>query len=439
VLNETVTNRPIMSLVVVRDLPWPDSGGGRMRNLHNITILSTYGRVMVLAAHEIRCLSPSPPSHLVGNIDTWTSLDQLLLEDPPPYEYYPEPLKLEWWENPLGHPSDITWSPFRHVALERYIERHKIDFVLFEDICLWRYVEAVDLNVPVLMDCHNSQSHLDRESAAAHALGVSAVSQRILHAASYMETIHRELPVAGFVVCSANDQERLVEIGVDSSRIDIVHNVVQPLSKCASANNEKAWVVSELLQSCPRPIILFAGIMNYAPNVDAALFLIEHVLPLVRLSIPDAHLLIVGKWPTPDLIEAAFANRNVLITGEVLNTLPYYSLADVLCVPLRYGGGTRFKILEAFAAGLPVVSSAKGCEGLAVTNGRELLIAETAQENADALGRILSDKVLTHSLCSSARTLLESAYTPVVAAKQLDDILFKYGVTSDPRSGTRIE
>lgn len=414
------------SLIVAREFPWPDNGGGRMRNLRNIAILSTYGKVIVLVVHD--SWRPPPPRHLIRNIHSWLSLDQLILEDPPPYASCPAPLKLEWWNNYLGHPFDAIWSPFRHVALSRYIARQKINFILFEDICLWRYVSATKLQVPILMDCHNSQSHLDRELARALSSRSSAFQERVLRAANNMETVHRELPVSGFLVCSGLDQDRLQELGIEKSRIDVVHNVVKPLSPRSSVDAKRRPMVSELLSACRGPFILFAGVMNYAPNVSSALFLIQHVLPLVKQCIPDARLLIVGKWPTPELLEASLTNPHVFITGEVLDTLPYYDLADVLCVPLQSGGGTRFKILEAFAADLPVVSSAKGCEGLTVKNGRELLIAETAHENADAIVRILSNKELKRSLCSSAKILLGSSYTPAVAAKQMRSVLRKYGL-----------
>jgi len=178
--------------------------------------------------------------------------------------------------------------------------------------------------------------------------------------------------------------------------------------------------------------------MNYyAPNVEAATLLIREILPLVRRQLPDAHLLIVGKWLQPELFTLAATYSHVLITGEVSDAARYFHLADVRCVPLNSGGGTRFKILEAFAAGLPVASSSKGAEGLLARNGRELLIADTAHEMADRVVQILSDRLLRRRLCSSAKKMLMRSYTSAVAERQLNSVLVKYGLV--PKSTPRID
>src|SRR4051812_41704682 len=111
--------------------------------------------------------------------------------------------------------------------------------------------------------------------------------------------------------------------------------------------------------------------MSWGPNGNAASFLIREVLPRVRQVRPDARLLIVGRNPPADV--AAYHERaGVVVTGGVPDVVPYFRDARCLVVPLESGGGTRLKILEAFAAGLPVVSTPVGVEGIDAQNGVHL-------------------------------------------------------------------
>src|SRR5262249_18253181 len=113
-----------------------------------------------------------------------------------------------------------------------------------------------------------------------------------------------------------------------------------------------------------RPVILFVGTMSWLPNVSAVQFLASAVLPAVRRCIPAAQLRIVGADPTPE-VQALAALPGVEVTGRVPDIAPYLREAHVLAVPLEAGGGTRLKILEAFAAGVPVVATGVAAAGLA--------------------------------------------------------------------------
>jgi glycosyltransferase involved in cell wall biosynthesis len=155
--------------------------------------------------------------------------------------------------------------------------------------------------------------------------------------------------------------------------------------------------------------LIFVGHLRYPPNVDAVRFLAHHILPALRARIPDARLTVVGDGAPGALGE--FSGRDDIdLVGRVPSPLPYYQDAHVAVVPLRAGGGTRLKILEAMALGRPVVSTPLGCEGLAVEDGKHLLVADDAANFAAAVARLLTDRALVARLTLEARALVERDY-----------------------------
>jgi glycosyltransferase involved in cell wall biosynthesis len=150
------------------------------------------------------------------------------------------------------------------------------------------------------------------------------------------------------------------------------------------------------------------GRMDYHANIDAALHFAKTTWPLIHARRPELRLTIVGAQP-PDAIRA-LASDNVVVTGTVDDVRPYYHSALVSVVPLRVGGGTRLKVLEAMAAGTPVVSTTLGAEGLAVTNGKDILIADAPEAMADAVVRMQSDSPERRELIANARQLVQTRY-----------------------------
>jgi glycosyltransferase involved in cell wall biosynthesis len=137
--------------------------------------------------------------------------------------------------------------------------------------------------------------------------------------------------------------------------------------------------------------LVFTGKMDFRPNVDAVLWFGQEVLPLICRELPEAHFYVVGQRPHSRLA-ALKNNPAVTITGAVPDVRPYISGAAVYVVPLRIGGGTRFKILEAMALGRPIVSTSLGCEGFPeLRDGESILIADTPEAFASQTVRLLRD------------------------------------------------
>ena len=154
--------------------------------------------------------------------------------------------------------------------------------------------------------------------------------------------------------------------------------------------------------------LLFIGSMNYPPCVDAVIYFSTRILPIIQIEIPDVHLWIVGN--NPSLEVQNLTSDHIHVTGFVESVIPYYQQTAVVVVPLRAGGGTRLKILEAMTFGRPVVSTKIGCEGLDVINGQHLFIADTPEEFSEGTIRLLKDKKLSKQIVCQARKLVEQKY-----------------------------
>jgi len=166
------------------------------------------------------------------------------------------------------------------------------------------------------------------------------------------------------------------------------------------------------------PALVFVGSMNYRPCVDAAIWLVREILPLLRRSHPGLHVWIVGRCPLPEVL--ALAGDEVTVTGEVEEVAPYYRRATLAVVPLRAGGGTRLKILEAMALGRAVVSTRVGAEGLRVIDDTHLALADDAPSMARNIASLLDDDQRRSRIERAARALVEAEYDwDRIAAAQL--------------------
>ena len=135
--------------------------------------------------------------------------------------------------------------------------------------------------------------------------------------------------------------------------------------------------------------VVFTGSMDWLPNEDAIRYFTDQILPIIRGSIPELSLTVVGRNPYPGLLELSKRDPAVIVTGRVEDVRPYMDRAAAYVVPLRIGGGTRLKIFEAMAMEKAIVSTTIGAEGLPVSNGNELRIADTPEAFASAVVELL--------------------------------------------------
>ncbi|MBI2939766.1 MAG: glycosyltransferase [Chloroflexi bacterium] len=203
--------------------------------------------------------------------------------------------------------------------------------------------------------------------------------------------------VDGVVAVSEADRRALAALG--------------PLPPCAVVPNGVDTDRYQPLPSRPAgsPRLVFTGTMSFRPNVDAVEWFVRTVWPALRRAEPNLSVAIVGREPTP-AVRALGRIAGVEVVGPVPDDRPPIGSATVYIVPLRIGGGVRLKILQAMAMGVPIVSTTLGYEGIDASSGEHLLAADTPDEFAAAIRRVLHDPALAQSLGASGRALAAAHY-----------------------------
>jgi glycosyltransferase involved in cell wall biosynthesis len=176
----------------------------------------------------------------------------------------------------------------------------------------------------------------------------------------------------------------------------------------------------------PADTLVFTGSMDWMPNIDAIQYLMDEVWPLIAAKRPAARFVIVGRSPPSRLVDAA-KSRGLRweFTGRVEDVRPYVRRSQVYVIPLRVGGGTRLKVFEAMAMGCPVVSTTIGVEGLPLDPGRHYLLADTPEEFAAAVLRLLDDAALRRHVADEARSYVAKNFSTGHVVRVFEDICAK--------------
>ncbi len=265
-------------------------------------------------------------------------------------------------------------TPAMKSMLADLLEAKPYDAVQMESVHLAEYLPIVRQarNQPrVVSDWHNIES----EVMLRYSLQSASVAERLYAraTAARLEATEHRLLAGSDAVCVCSERERGYLKGWNPPcPVEVVENGVD--CEFYAGHNDPAAGKS----------LLYVGSMDYHANVDAVVHFAEEIWPAIAAAHPDLTFKIVGRNPVP-AVKALAEKPRVLVTGSVPDVRPYYREALASVVPLRVGGGTRLKILEAMAAGAPVISTALGAEGLKVTPGKDLLIAESAADFLQAV------------------------------------------------------
>jgi len=376
-------------LVVSPLLPYPPYTGGALRIVHLVRALSAEHQVTLLAAvppgvplePAKRALAPATVQAVRAG---WVP------GEPPSWSK-------RWWQlrSLFSGRSALFWT--FGASLRRAIERQ--DWERFDAVQAEYSVLGLlpfPSRLPLILDAHNVEYRVLERTAAQSGAWRRAwlrwESRRVRH--------DEEAAWRRADYCLAPSLVDASEIGRVARRpVVIVPNGVDldryPPLDFALAEPDH---------------VLFVGTYRYRPNVDAVEWFVREVWPSIRAARPTARCSLVGMDP-PASVRRLAAVPGVEVVGTVADVRPWLARASVVVVPLRSGSGTRLKILEAFAAGRPVVSTRIGAEGLTVVHGQHLLLADDAGEFAAAVLRLLSDTWLQRQLALRARELVESDYT----------------------------
>jgi glycosyltransferase involved in cell wall biosynthesis len=296
----------------------------------------------------------------------------------------------------------VYHRPAFQAALDRLLQRRSFDVIQVEHS--WMMPFDFPSDTPIVLDEHNIEYDILRRTAA-----VGGTLPRKLY--NYVDYLKQR----------AEEQRywrRVDACALTSARDEALLRGVVPDVRTAVVPNGADTEFFSPRDQAPEPgTLLFFGTINYYPNTDGLLFFLREVMPLLRRSHPRVKLVVVGSSPPPAI--RRWASPDVVITGSVDDVRQYLARAQVVIAPLRIGGGTRLKILEAMAMGRPVVSTPLGAEGLAVTGGTDILIGDGAPAFAVQVGRLLDDDALAQRIGSAGRRLVEQSYDWRAAAQKL--------------------
>ncbi len=314
---------------------------------------------------------------------------------------------------PLPDPRSDPWgrlpplaaryaSPVVADRIAAIVAAHHVDVVLLESTELASYTGPFP-NASVIIDEHDLSF---RSHARQRAVGISRFDTLNVLGGGYADWVRRyhfELEACETVdqvhVMSTTDSTVLSRHLRDGTRrIRVIPNGVDTDHFRAPADNAH------------RRGVLFVGSFPHLPNLDALHHLADEIWPLVREALPDAELTVAGARP-PESVLALNGKNGIHVVGEVADMAPLYQRHKVLAVPIRAGSGTRLKILEAMACGLPVVSTALGAEGIECRPGHDLAVAERPDGMAAAIGDLVGrDEARWRALSEGGRQLVVERY-----------------------------
>lgn len=392
------------SLVVTRHPPYPPMGGAALRNWQTVHALGALGPVDVLSIGSGPCEAPPAP------VREWRHFEQPELQASRSLR---ERVRgRAWWLRALAHPAaDALWHPSVARAIEALVSERRPDVVVLEELWLQPYLALLRRRgCRTVFDAHNVERALRQQIAAESKPGSPRARIRARRLLARVQALERDMVdhTDQTWACSETDARLLRALGTRGRAVHVVPNTVD-VDHYRSVRERSIEPPAGLPQD--REWIAYFGAYSYGPNEAAARILVDRILPRVQESLKNAALLLVGRDPTPWMTALAATHSDVLVTGSVPDVRPYLAAARVAAVPLTTGGGTRLKILEAFAAGLPVVSTAKGVEGIDAIDGVHLHVRELEAGFDEAVAALLSDPGEATAMTQRALALVDERYS----------------------------
>jgi sugar transferase (PEP-CTERM/EpsH1 system associated) len=406
----SASSHPLRILMVTPDIPFPPTGGAPMRNYQLLRHLAQRHAVSLLTYQ--RRPSPEGQAALAEFCESVWTVNRA----------FPGPARKRWLQlRSLVSPSSyLRWLFFSRPmqdAIDKALERHSFDIVQVESSLMACF--RFDTDARLVLDEHNVEYEvLDRIYRAER-----SPIRKAYNWGEYHKLRREELDA----------WKRFDACVITSEREAASFRRLVPGTPCAVVENgvDPEYFIPDSRAPDPNSIV-FTGRLDYRPNADAVGYFVRDILPSVVARRPAATLTIVGADVPPEV--KRLEGPNVRVTGWVADVRPYLATAAAVIAPLRMGGGTRIKILEALAMGKAVISTSVGSEGLGVLAGEHLLVADAPQAFAAEVARVLDDSSLAGRLGTAGRRLVEQRYRWATVARSLED--FHVNVANRPSRHT---
>jgi sugar transferase (PEP-CTERM/EpsH1 system associated) len=384
-------------LFLTPQLPYPPEQGTAIRNYHLIAQAATRYDVSLLSFAEPGATDPGPLAQICSRVEVV----------PAPRRSLAQRLRTLLASRAPDMARRLASEPFAR-TLRSMLAEGRYDTVQVEGIELAAYGLMLDdwpeAGAPALVfDDHNAEYLLQQRAFATDLRRPRRWPQAAYSCAQWLRLRRFERQV-----CRRADAVLAVS-EMDARAIRRLAPEIEPLAIPNGVDTQ--GYRTDLPDSLPlrHPNLVFTGKMDFRPNIDAMRWFHAQVWPEIRRRAPQVQLYIVGKAPHPEVQRLA-EEPGITVTGYVSEILPYFGGADVYIVPLRVGGGTRLKVLEALATGLPMVSTRLGAEGIELVDGEHALLADTPGAFAEAALRLLHDEALRQRLGRQARAFAEEHY-----------------------------
>lgn len=400
-----VMNRGSRVLLTLPDWPWPPDRGKRVRTHLALQSIAQDFDVDVLILHDAGDPGSTPPS-----LPPVRSIEAFPLQLRPKPLAATESMVHRWpWQVSVRDRTEVASWIARSGPWEA---------VWFGGVPHWLWFSGlIRPGTPVAVDMDDVESEKLRAELAVRRFegGASALKklQRRIEL-RWWERIERKVcsSVEAVVVCSELDQQRLsarTRPGADCP-VTTVPNTYPPPAESTGHGD-------------PHGPILFLANFDYGPNQDACRWLLDHIAPKILAKNPTARLQLVGRDTQGFLGTLVSLPDQVEVVGTVPEVAPYLNSASLSVAPIRLGGGTRIKIIESMAYGVPVVSTPLGCEGLGVVDGRQVLEADSARDFADACCLLLSDSAARDRLTHHGLEHYRRHFRPEAAESAINGIM----------------
>lgn len=399
----------IRTLFITKEVPYPPVGGVNLRTWQNINIMVKFGPVGVFSASNW-----SPKSTSLPEVTLWKHCNVAMQRSS--WE------KLEnrlWWLYPQKHP-DANWAYAKTAAeeLDITLTEFQPDLVIIEEVWLYSYLSVVKRHQCfIIFDNINVEASLWQQRHSSVQGFKSQLKAKIQ--LQHLKFIEKDFANQAdqVWVCSEQDSHLMTQYYGQVSPTYVVPNGINVAHYDRVRFGECNF---ETQLEDTQHNLLFLGQLSYSPNTVAVDLLIKQIYPKLKELYPDSRLLLVGRNPTQFMQAAAQREPRIMVTGSVPDVRPYLAAASVMVVPLLQGGGTRLKILEAFAAGCPVVSTAKGAEGIKVKDSEHLLIKNEVEELVEGISQLWSNPSLGKKLAVSAYELVEAEYSWQAVGRKIE-------------------
>lgn len=376
-------------LIVAPYLPVPANFGGALRIFHLIENLSREHKVILLAPGHERDLAAAWGLQDMCDVTLVPSRTTART----PANLHKRLAQLRSATSPRSFLKLATFNPRFQAVLNRLFMTRPIDLVQYEfpESALY----TLPRPVPTVFDAHNVEHDLLRRVAGS---SISS-ARRVFNLGESRKLKRLEVDAwnRASVCVATSERDASLMRGLTSTPVEMVPNGVD-LAAFAEVRHMPTRTHHTV----------FAGAMRHQPNADGARWLVNEVLPILQREFPNATVGIIGADPPANV--RALASDAVTVSGTVEDIRPYLGAAQAVVVPLWSGGGTRLKILEAFAAGRPVVSTTIGAEGIDARDGEHLLLADTPDAFAAAVARLFTDGKLAARLAEAGRQLVSERY-----------------------------